>query len=87
MSGEAVQLDFSKAQATDLLLPNSATLASSGWNNLHFELHRQPTFDTPEHQSPWHVIAQGLANSSEEQLSLPYSNKLVKIGLILIALN
>ena len=69
MSREAVQLDFSKAQATDVLLPNPAAIASSGWDNLHFELHRQPTFDTPEHQSPWHVIAQGLADSSGEQPS------------------
>jgi AraC family transcriptional regulator len=69
MSREAVQLDFRKAQATDLLLPNPAAIASVGWDNLHFELHRQPPFDTPEHRSPWHVIAQGLADSPEEHPS------------------
>lgn len=69
MSIEEVRLDFSKAQATDVLLPNPAALASSGWDNFHFELHQQPTFDTPEHQSPWHVIAQGLSDASGERPS------------------
>ena len=69
MSKEAVQLDFSKAQATDLLLPNPAVLASCGWDKLHFELHHQPSFDTPEHRSPWHVVAQGLASSDRERPS------------------
>ncbi|MBD3881892.1 helix-turn-helix transcriptional regulator [Phormidium tenue FACHB-886] len=69
MSGEAVQLDFSSAKATDVLLPNPAVLASSSWDSLHFELHRQPTFDTPEHQSPWHVVAQGLSAEAGAQPS------------------
>lgn len=69
MSGAAVQLNFNRAKATDVLLPNPAALASSGWSNLHFELHRQPTFDTPEHQSPWHVVAQGFADLSGERPS------------------
>lgn len=69
MSGEGVQLDFSRAKATDRLLPNPAALASSGWDSFHFELHRQPKFDTPEHQSQWHVIAQGLSAASGTQPS------------------
>ncbi|NJP12679.1 MAG: helix-turn-helix transcriptional regulator [Leptolyngbyaceae cyanobacterium RU_5_1] len=69
MSKEAVQLDFSRAKATNGLLPNPAALASSGWDSLHFELHRQPTFDTPEHQSSWHVIAQGLSAEPEAKPS------------------
>jgi len=66
---ELVQLDFSSAKATDVLLPNPAALASSGWSNLHYELHRQATFDTPEHQSVWHVVAQGSAAISEAEPS------------------
>lgn len=69
MSGEAIQLDFSAAKATDGLLPNPAVLASSGWDGLHFELHHQPTYNTPEHQSPWHVVAQGLSAESGAQPS------------------
>ena len=67
---EAVQLDFSSGKATSLLLPNPAVLSSSRWSNLHYELHRQPTFDTPEHQTAWHVVAQGLAASFEAEPSL-----------------
>jgi AraC family transcriptional regulator len=70
MSGAPVQLDFNSTQATSILLPNSAVLSSTGWPNLHFELHRQPAFETPEHQSPWHVIAQGIASASEADLPL-----------------
>lgn len=69
MNGEAVQLDFSRAKATGGLLPNPAALASPGWDSLHFELHRQPSFDTPEHQSSWHVIAQGISAASGTQPS------------------
>ncbi len=69
MNREAVQLDFSQTKATDILLPHPAALTSSGWDSLHFELHRQPRFDTPEHQSPWHVVAQGLAESPGESPS------------------
>ncbi|MBW4540988.1 MAG: AraC family transcriptional regulator [Myxacorys chilensis ATA2-1-KO14] len=69
MNEQAVQLDFSSTKATNLLLPNPAALVSSRWSNFHYELHRQPTFDTPEHQSPWHVIAQGLSATSEAEPS------------------
>jgi len=50
-------LDFSKENASDLLLPQPALLKSSGWDQIYFELHQQPKFDTPEHQGTWHVIA------------------------------
>jgi AraC family transcriptional regulator len=69
MNGEPIQLNFNSTNATDLLLPNPAVLTSPKWDNLHFELHRQPTFDTAEHHSPWHVIAQGLAHASKEHPS------------------
>jgi AraC family transcriptional regulator len=50
-------IDFSREQASDFLLPQPALLKSSGWGNIHFELHEQPKFDTLEHQATWHVIA------------------------------
>ncbi|MEZ2318894.1 MAG: helix-turn-helix domain-containing protein [Microcoleus sp.] len=50
-------LDFSKENASDLLLPQPALLKSSGWDQIYFELHQQPKFDTPEHRGTWHVIA------------------------------
>jgi AraC family transcriptional regulator len=54
---EVKLIDFSQEKATDFLLPQPAVLTSSGWDNLYFEHHQQPQFDTPEHQGSWHVIA------------------------------
>lgn len=54
---EVKLIDFSRQQTSDFLLPQPAFLKSSGWDNIHFELHQQPKFDTPEHQGNWHVIA------------------------------
>jgi AraC family transcriptional regulator len=50
-------IDFSQEKATDFLLPQPAVLTSSGWDNIYYEHHQQPKFDTPEHQGSWHVIA------------------------------
>lgn len=50
-------IDFSREQTSENLLPQRALLKSSGWGNIHFELHEQPKFETPEHQATWHVIA------------------------------
>ena len=50
-------IDFSREPTSDFLLPQRALLKSSGWGNIHFELHQQPKFETPEHQATWHVIA------------------------------
>ncbi|WP_293127455.1 AraC family transcriptional regulator [Microcoleus sp. bin38.metabat.b11b12b14.051] len=50
-------IDFSREPTSDFLLPHRALLKSSGWGNIHFELHQQPEFETPEHQATWHVIA------------------------------
>jgi AraC family transcriptional regulator len=50
-------IDFSQEQTSNFLLPQPAFLKSSGWDRIHFELHQQPEFDTPEHQATWHVIA------------------------------
>ncbi len=58
ISESEVQLiDFSQEKATDFLLPQPAVLTSSGWDNIYYEHHQQPKFDTPEHQGTWHVIA------------------------------
>ena len=54
---EVKLIDFSQEKATDFLLPQPAVLTSSGWDNLYYEHHQQPKFDTPEHQGSWHVIA------------------------------
>ncbi len=54
---EVKMIDFSQKQTSDFLLPQPALLKSSGWDSIHFELHQQPQFDTPEHQGNWHVIA------------------------------
>jgi AraC family transcriptional regulator len=55
-SSETKQIDFSCPQTADFL-PRPAVLKSFGWEHLHFEHHRQPQFDTPEHEGNWHVIA------------------------------
>ncbi len=54
---EVKLIDFSQEKATDFLLPQPAILTSSGWDNIYYEHHQQPQFDTPEHQGSWHVIA------------------------------
>lgn len=54
---EVKLIDFAHKQTSDFLLPQPALIKSSGWDNIHFELHQQPKFDTPEHQGNWHVIA------------------------------
>lgn len=57
-SEEKVEIiDFSTQQTSDFLLPQPAVLKSSGWIDLHLEHHRQPEFETPEHQANWHAIA------------------------------
>lgn len=57
LESEVKLIDFSQEKATDFLLPQPAVLTSSGWDNLYYEHHQQPQFDTPEHQGSWHVIA------------------------------
>ena len=54
---EVKLIDFSQEKATDFLLPQPAVMTSSGWDNLYYEHHQQPKFETPEHQGSWHVIA------------------------------
>lgn len=56
-------LDYHQKNASDAFLPNPPALSSSGWDNLHFELHQQPKFEIAEHQHTMHVIACGVPNS------------------------
>lgn len=64
-SEQPIQLiDYHQDNASDRIVPRPALLASSGWDNVHFELHQQPTFATAEHQHTMHVIAYGLPYAS-----------------------
>jgi AraC family transcriptional regulator len=56
-------LDFSQENATNGFVPNPAVLTSTGWDNLHLEVHHQPKFETAEHQHLVHVIACGVSDT------------------------
>jgi AraC family transcriptional regulator len=56
-------LDFEQPGASNNFVPQPPTLASSGWDSLHLEVHRQPKFATLEHQHIMHVIAFGIVNT------------------------
>lgn len=60
-------LDYRKEKASDEFVPQPAILSSSGWENIHFELHRQPKFECLKHQHTMHVIAYGFSNSPGER--------------------
>lgn len=66
---EIVQLlDYRQAQASNNFVPQPAILSSkSRWQDIHFELHQQPKFETIEHQHTMHVIAYGWSNSTGER--------------------
>jgi AraC family transcriptional regulator len=57
-------LDYCQESASDQIVPQPAVLRSSGWNEVHLELHQQPTFATDEHHHTMHVLACGLIDSS-----------------------
>jgi AraC family transcriptional regulator len=65
-SGTETLIDYRQAKAADPFVPNSAVLASPGWDSLHLELHRQPQFEIVEHQHTMHVIACGVGDSQDE---------------------
>jgi AraC family transcriptional regulator len=52
----AKTIDYRQANASEPFVPNPAVLASSGWDNLHVELHHQPQFEVAEHQHTMHVM-------------------------------
>ena len=60
-------LDYRQVKASNDFVPQPATLSSLGWNDIHFELHRQPKFDCPTHQHTMHVIAYGFSYSPGER--------------------
>ncbi len=60
-------LDYRQAKASKNFVPQPATLSSLGWDGIHFELHRQPQFETVEHQHTMHVIAFGFSDSPGER--------------------
>ena len=71
-SREIAILDYKQAKASNNFLPQPALLSSSGWNDIHLELHQQRKFETLEHQHNMHVIAFGfftfgLSNSPGER--------------------
>lgn len=57
-------IDYRQTNASDGIVPSPALLKSSGWQGAYFELHQQPSFATAEHQHTLHVLACGLADSS-----------------------
>jgi AraC family transcriptional regulator len=63
-------INYRQAQASAPFVPNPAVIASSGWENLHVELHQQPKFETAEHHHTMHVIACGLPNAPEDRESI-----------------
>ncbi|MEM7555434.1 MAG: AraC family transcriptional regulator [Cyanobacteria bacterium P01_A01_bin.84] len=60
-------LDYRQVKASNNFVPQPAILSSLGWNDIHFELHQQPEFETQEHQHNMHVIAFGFSNSPGER--------------------
>ncbi|HEY9663648.1 MAG TPA: AraC family transcriptional regulator, partial [Allocoleopsis sp.] len=58
-------IDYTQEHASDAIVPRPAALKSSGWNEIHFELHQQPTFATAEHIHTAHVLASGVGYSAK----------------------
>ncbi len=62
-------IDYRQAHAADPFVPNPAVMASSGWENIHVELHHQPKFEIAEHQHTMHVIACGLPDPPDDDVA------------------
>ena len=63
-------LDYRQTSASNKFVPQPAKLSSKDkWQDIHFELHQQPRFETLEHQHTMHVIAigSGFSNISGER--------------------
>jgi len=60
-------LDYKQVQASNDFVPRSPILSSARLNNIHLEVHRQPKFETIEHQHNMHVIAIGFSDSLGER--------------------
>jgi AraC family transcriptional regulator len=57
-------LDYRREKASDAFVPKPAALSSLGWDSIYLELHKQPKFETIEHNHTIHVIAYGVSGSS-----------------------
>lgn len=62
-------LDYrSQPDASDLILPSSARISSeSRWNNIHFEVQRQPAYDTGEHIHNMHILTMVTSDTTIDQ--------------------
>ncbi|MGD2180865.1 helix-turn-helix domain-containing protein [Lusitaniella coriacea] len=68
MQGKVIKLlDFRQEGASAPFVPKPALFSSSGWDGIHLEQHRQPKFETIEHQHTMHIIAYGVSNSPGER--------------------
>lgn len=56
-------IDYHQENASNAFVPRPAILVSH-WDNMHIEVHQQPSFDVVEHQHTMHVIVHGLESSS-----------------------
>ena len=61
-------LDYCQERASDQIVLKPAILKSLGWNEVHLELHQQPTFATDEHYHTMHVLACGLIGSANNNV-------------------
>ena len=62
-------IDFKQQGASEKLFPNPPLLTSynCGWNDIYFEYHNQPSYETPEHQVTMHSISFSLCNTESER--------------------
>lgn len=63
IKGEKIKLlDYRQQKASTPFVPNLPVLSSKHWDSIHLEYHRQPRFETVEHQHTMHVIACGVGD-------------------------
>ncbi|GAB1541897.1 hypothetical protein NUACC21_45700 [Scytonema sp. NUACC21] len=62
-------IDFQQEGASNQVLPNPPLITSynSGWRNIYFEYHAQPSYNTPEHRLTMHTISTTLCSTSSER--------------------
>jgi AraC family transcriptional regulator len=62
-------IDFQQEGASDQVFSDPPLLTSynSGWSNIYFEHHYQPSYDTPEHRLTMHAISTTLCSTPSER--------------------
>ncbi|MBP0018528.1 MAG: helix-turn-helix transcriptional regulator [Cyanobacteria bacterium SBLK] len=60
-------IDYRQKNAANALLPEPSILSSSGWNDIHFELFQQPSFEIVEHSHTMHAIASAYAHPLQKE--------------------